>query len=117
MQPDQITQIVGGQGTPSPLSPTPSPAGSVGSVGSQSSGYGSGELAGVRGGSGNSASSATIPQQPPAASMGPCMPMPVPIHLAVQKEHTQFGYILSSIELWDQADQLVERGKHTGEFF
>lgn len=31
--------LCGGHGTPSPNSPTPSPAGSVNSVGSQSSGY------------------------------------------------------------------------------
>lgn len=110
MQPDQISQVVGGQGTPSPLSPTPSPAGSVGSVGSQSSGYGSGELAGVRGGS----ACATVTQQPPVATMGPCMPMPLPIHHTLQKQHGHFGYILSCLDLWDQADQLVSRGRHTG---
>lgn len=109
MQPDQLT-LVGGQGTPSPLSPTPSPAGSVGSVGSQSSGYSSGELAGVRNGS----SGTSLPQQPPVAAMGPCMPVPIPVHTAIQKQNAHFGYVLSCFDLWEQADQLVTKGRHTG---
>lgn len=111
MQPDQLSQVVGGQGTPSPLSPTPSPAGSVGSVGSQSSGYSSGELA-VRGGS----SGTSIPQQPPVAAMGPCMPVPLPVHHAIQKQNAHFGYISSCYDLWEQADQLVTKGRHTGKY-
>lgn len=113
MQPDQLSQVVGGQGTPSPLSPTPSPAGSVGSVGSQSSGYSSGELAGVRG----SSSGTTLPQQPAVAAMGPCMPVPLSVHHSMQKQNAQLGYIQSCFDLWEQADLLVTKGRHTGKYY
>ncbi|KAJ9580024.1 hypothetical protein L9F63_004317, partial [Diploptera punctata] len=106
------TEQCGGQGTPSPLSPTPSPAGSVGSVGSQSSGYSSGELAagrtvgvGVGGGSG-------VIQQPPAANMGPCVAVPLSVHSSMQKQNQHFNYLLSCLDLWEQADTLVYKGKH-----
>ncbi|KAK6625883.1 hypothetical protein RUM43_006182 [Polyplax serrata] len=83
-----VETICGGHGTPSPNSPTPSPAGSVGSVGSQSSGYSSGEL------------------------RAPHVPVPVQVHSAHMKQTTHFGLLLSCHDLWDQADQLVYAGKH-----
>lgn len=101
-----MNQGIGGQGTPS-LSPTPSPAGSVGSVGSQSSGYSSGELA-----RGNN--------NPPGVSSGtvptptPCMLVPVTVFNALQKQNQLFPYFLSYQDLWDQADNLVVKGRHTG---
>lgn len=100
------TSVVQGQGTPSPLSPTPSPAGSVGSVGSQSSGYSSGEL---RGG--------PIPQVPPhipVAPTGQIVALPLHVHNAFQKEHVHFNSLVASHDLWDQADALVHKGKHKG---
>lgn len=102
--------MVGGQGTPSPLSPTPSPAGSVGSVGSQSSGYNSGDVAAGR--MGGTAGGNSMGQQPPAANMGPCVAVPLFVHSAMQKQNQHFTYLLSCHELWEQADTLVHKGKH-----
>lgn len=115
---------MGGQGTPSPLSPTPSPAGSVGSVGSQSSGYSSGELA-VRGGGGNNCggnggggggapvvgSNATA--QPPTL----CMLVPVNVYSAITKQNQHFTYLYSCQDLWDQADNLVLKSDHKSKLF
>ncbi|XP_048511341.1 AF4/FMR2 family member lilli isoform X2 [Athalia rosae] len=83
-----------GQGTPSPLSPTPSPAGSVGSVGSQSSGYSSGELANRGAVSGQ-------------AQGAPYVSVPLGVHNAMQKQHHYFGLLMNCHELWDQANSLV----------
>lgn len=91
-----------GQGTPSPLSPTPSPAGSVGSVGSQSSGYSSGELANRGAVSGQ-------------AQGAPCVSVPLGIHNAMQKQNQHFGLLMSCHELWDQATSLVT-DKHRGDY-
>lgn len=98
-----------GQGTPSPMSPTPSPAGSVGSVGSQSSGYSSGELA---------ARGSTVPPPMPSThtqSGGTWIPQSV--YNAMYKQNQNFTYLLSSQDLWDTADALVIKGKHTGWYF
>ncbi|KAF5270090.1 hypothetical protein FQA39_LY08502 [Lamprigera yunnana] len=103
IQSDQINHALGGQGTPSPLSPTPSPAGSVGSVGSQSSGYSSGEL-GVR--TNSTAPTTTVPTPPT-----PCMLMPVYVYNAVSKLNEHSSYLFSYQDLWDQADSLVMKGK------
>lgn len=85
----------GGQGTPSPLSPTPSPASSVGS---QSSGYSSGEL-----------------RAPGVAPLpAPCTPIPLSVHTALQK-HTHTMSLVQCHDLWEQADMLVYKGKHRGE--
>ncbi|XP_066257189.1 AF4/FMR2 family member lilli isoform X2 [Euwallacea similis] len=91
-----------GQGTPSPLSPTPSPAGSVGSVGSQSSGYSSGEL---RGGS------APGPAGPAGGTW-----IPLSVYNAMVKQNQNFTYLLSFQDLWELADQMVVKGKYT-DFF
>jgi hypothetical protein len=115
LQPDQCGgQVVGGQGTPSPLSPTPSPAGSVGSVGSQSSGYSSGELAAGRMGSSGVGGGNSVGQQPPAANMGPCVAVPLSVHSSMQKQNQHFSYLMSCLELWEQGDSLVYKGSHTG---
>ncbi|KAF6216359.1 hypothetical protein GE061_000700 [Apolygus lucorum] len=105
---EQCGSVVQGQGTPSPCSPTPSPASSVGSVGSQSSGYSSGELRG--------ASAAQGQPHPPVAPCGPCIAVPLPIHLSLQKQTANFNSLLTAHDLWDQADILVHKGKHK-EFF
>ncbi|KAF4523375.1 hypothetical protein B566_EDAN005532 [Ephemera danica] len=95
--------------TPSPQSPTPSPAGSVGSVGSQSSGYSSGELQVRPPGAANPA--VPLPSQPPAANMGPCLTIPLGVHSAMQKQYQHFIYLQSCHELWDQADsQIIKSG-------
>lgn len=98
--------------TPSPQSPTPSPAGSVGSVGSQSSGYRSGEL--ERSGQPPGVVPAP-PSQPPAANMGPCVAIPLGVHSAMQKQNQHFIYLQSCHDLWDQADSLIHKGKSIGE--
>lgn len=102
---------MGGQGTPSPLSPTPSPAGSVGSVGSQSSGYGSGELA-VRcgssagsnsGGGGATVAGSVVTGQPSQL----CMVVPMNVYSAMTKQNQHFTYLCSCHDLWELADNLV----------
>uniref|UniRef100_A0A146LPQ2 AF4/FMR2 family member lilli n=3 Tax=Lygus hesperus TaxID=30085 RepID=A0A146LPQ2_LYGHE len=105
---EQCGSVVQGQGTPSPCSPTPSPASSVGSVGSQSSGYSSGELRGAPAAQGQ--------PHPPVAPCGPCIAVPYPIHLSLQKQTANFNSLLTAHDLWDQADILVHKGKHK-EFF
>ncbi|KAF5294891.1 hypothetical protein FQR65_LT10689 [Abscondita terminalis] len=109
IQSDQINHALGGQGTPSPLSPTPSPAGSVGSVGSQSSGYSSGELA-VR-------ANSTVPTTTVPTPPTPCMLMPVHVYNAVSKLNEHSSYLFSYQDLWDQADSLVMKGKQRGKFY
>lgn len=94
-----------GQGTPSPLSPTPSPAGSVGSVGSQSSGYSSGEL---RGGAG-------VAPGPAGPAGGTWIPLSV--YSAVVKQNQHFTYLLTFQELWENADQMVIKGHFTGTLY
>lgn len=93
--PTTIEACSGGQGTPSPLSPTPSPAGSVGSVGSQSSGYSSGA--------------------PPA--LGPFVPVPPHIHRDMQRQNTHFSTLVASFDLWEQADTLVYKNKLKGKTY
>lgn len=105
--PDQQVHQQTGQGTPSPLSPTPSPAGSVGSVGSQSSGYNSGELA-TRG--------SNAPPLPSAHTQNAGAWVPLPVYNAMLKQNEQFTYFLSYQDLWDMADSLVINGKQTGEW-
>lgn len=90
--PTTLEACGGGQGTPSPLSPTPSPAGSVGSVGSQSSGYSSGA--------------------PPA--MQPFVPVPPHIHREFQRQNVLLNSLVAGFDLWEQADALVHKNKHKG---
>ncbi|XP_026473269.1 AF4/FMR2 family member 4 isoform X4 [Ctenocephalides felis] len=78
--------------TPSAVSPTPSPAGSVGSVCSQSSGYSSG--------------------CPPGSNAGPCVAVPISANQAMQKLTFHLNYLIVCHELWDQADHFVIKGKH-----
>ncbi|BES91473.1 AF4/FMR2 family member lilli [Nesidiocoris tenuis] len=107
---EQCSSAVQGHGTPSPCSPTPSPASSVGS---QSSGYSSGELRGGGGHTGAAQGSNGQPH-PPVAPCGPCIPVPLPIHVSLQKQTANFNSLLTAHDLWDQADALVHKGKHKG---
>jgi len=120
-------------GTPSPLSPTPSPAGSVGSVGSQSSGYSSGELA-PNGGAGpagvqrvascplqqqqqqqqqqQTANQVAVAAANAATSLnGPCVSVPLAVHSVMQKQNQYSNYLFTCHELWEQADALVYRAQ------
>ena len=113
-------------GTPSPLSPTPSPAGSVGSVGSQSSGYSSGELAPGQTNPGQNQQQQQQQQRaqqqqasgqvaPPAhLNAGPCVSVPLNIHSMMQKQNQYFSYLCTCHELWEQADNLVQRAQAQG---
>ena len=113
-------------GTPSPLSPTPSPAGSVGSVGSQSSGYSSGELApGQPNGGQAGQQQQQRPQQlansqplamstPNHLNAGPCVSVPLGVHSVMQKQNQYFSYLCTCHELWEQADNLVQRAQAQG---
>lgn len=73
----------------------------MGSVGSQSSGYSSGELAnrGAASGQGGAAS---------------CVNLPLNVYNAMNRQHYNFGLLLHSLDLWDQANALVT-DKHRGE--
>ncbi|XP_050078936.1 AF4/FMR2 family member lilli [Anopheles maculipalpis] len=82
--------------TPSPLSPT--------SVGSQSSGYSSGQ-------------NNHVGSMPPMnSSPAQCIIMPINVHNAYQKQTTLFTHLSTCLDLWEQADSLVSRGKHV-DFF
>jgi len=127
-------------GTPSPLSPTPSPAGSVGSVGSQSSGYSSGELA-PNGGAGpggvqrvscplqqqqqhqqqqqqqqqQTANQAAVAAANAATNLnGPCVSVPLAVHSVMQKQNQYSNYLFTCHELWEQADNLVYKVQAEG---
>ena len=108
--------MLGGQGTPSALSPTPSPAGSVGSVGSQSSGYSSGEL--VRG-NGNGNAQVQTPSSTYAAATVPNSGVLVPLHVytAMIKQNQFLSHELAYEDLWDQADSLILKDRqHKGRY-
>ena len=70
----------------------------MGSVGSQSSGYSSGELANRGAASG----------QPSYVNV------PLNVYNAMTRQHYNFGLLLHSLDLWDQANALVT-DKHRGE--
>lgn len=112
-----------GQGTPSSLSPTPSPSGSVGSVGSnssQSSGYSSGNANGNPSGSshGNGSGQTSSSGPGPAGTANPpCVSVPMSIYSMISKQHKCWTNLKTSHELWDRADDLVFRGNHTGKHF
>lgn len=112
-------------GTPSPLSPTPSPAGSVGSVGSQSSGYSSGELAPGQPNGQIGQQQQQRPQQlansqplamstPNHLNAGPCVSVPLGVHSVMQKQNQYFSYLCTCHELWEQGDSLVQRAQAQG---
>jgi hypothetical protein len=39
------------------------------------------------------------------------------VHQAYQRQGQLFGYLVSCHDLWEQADNLVSRGNHTGTNF
>ncbi|XP_078602940.1 uncharacterized protein LOC144876995 isoform X2 [Branchiostoma floridae x Branchiostoma japonicum] len=91
-----------GTGTPSPMSPTPSPAGSVTSVGSQGSNNGDLTLntpTQNKLSNGTSGSSVTIPQR---------------IHSLMQEHLKITNHLLHSQDLWEQANTLAQENP---EFF
>lgn len=107
-------------GTPSPMSPLPSPAGSVGSVESQSSGYSSSEIGSQSKITSATASSAAAMTNPVATashlSQYPTISVPVHIHSTMQKQLANLNYLSSCHELWEQAEALITRGQ-IGDFF
>lgn len=82
-------------GTPSPLSPTPSPSGSVGSVGSN----GSNETTPSRNGKPSSATSAMT------SPVNVCIPQK--IHAMTQQHVLQTNNLLYSQDTWEQAQPVV----------
>lgn len=93
-------------GTPSPLSPTPSPSGSVGSVGSNGS-----NEAMTTPSRNNKASSATGAMTSP---VNVCIPQK--IHLMTQQHVLQVNNLVYSQDTWDQAQPVILefRGKMLG---
>ncbi|XP_042204375.1 AF4/FMR2 family member 4-like isoform X2 [Homarus americanus] len=104
----------GGQratGSPSHLSQTPSPAGSVGSEGSQSSGYTtSTEGTRSKGGIAPPPVGHTPPHpQPPqgAHATVPVVPVPVNIHNLIIKQNQLSSHLASAHDMWIEADHYV----------
>ncbi|KAK8754494.1 hypothetical protein OTU49_016466, partial [Cherax quadricarinatus] len=104
----------GGQratGSPSHLSQTPSPAGSVGSEGSQSSGYTtSTEGTRSKGGIAPPPVGQTPPHpQPPqgAHAIVPAVPVPVHIHALIIKQNQLSSHLASAHDMWIEADHYV----------
>ena len=80
--------------TPSPMSPTPSPAGSVGSTGSNSSGEGNHN----HGGRHASTASVTSPVS---------VSIPQRIHSVMAQHVSSTSKLVNSIDMWDKADSLA----------
>lgn len=107
-------------GTPSPMSPLPSPAGSVGSVESQSSGFSSSSDLSARvpanqqqGSGATGLSSATSVGGQPAQQQQQQLMVHVPqtIHTAMRGQLGILNYLYHSMDLWEQADALIGRGR------
>lgn len=47
----------------------------------------------------------------------PCQLVPMQMHSVFQRQNEFFNYLVSCHDLWDQADTLVQRGRHTGKCF
>ncbi|XP_071513248.1 uncharacterized protein lilli isoform X3 [Panulirus ornatus] len=98
-------------GSPSHLSQTPSPAGSVGSEGSQSSGYTtSTEGTRSKGGIAPLPVGHTPPHpQPPqgAHTTVPVVPVPVNIHTLIMKQNQLSSHLASAHDMWIEADHYV----------
>ena len=79
--------------TPSPMSPTPSPAGSVGSTGSNSSGEGNQTQTG---------------RHAPTASVTSPISVSIPqrIHSVMAQHVSSTSKLVNSIDMWDKADSL-----------
>ncbi|CAL4096255.1 unnamed protein product, partial [Meganyctiphanes norvegica] len=84
-------------GSPSTLSQTPSPAGSVGSEGSQSSGY----------------RSSAADEQGSVVTV----PVPVNIHNIMMRYHQQSTKLSQAYEMWAEADNYINSKPQMKEFF
>ncbi|XP_064095081.1 AF4/FMR2 family member 1-like isoform X2 [Macrobrachium nipponense] len=92
-------------GSPSHLSQTPSPAGSVGSEGSQSSGYNtSTEGARTKNGPPPVGHTPPHPQPPPGSGT---VPVPQHIHTLFMKQHQYSFHLATAHDLWTEADNYV----------
>ncbi|XP_013775321.1 AF4/FMR2 family member 4-like [Limulus polyphemus] len=107
----------GANGVPSPHSPTPSPAGSVGS---QSSGYSSSELNGrcntVQSGNCHNSHSISGPSHLSSTHYHSTVGVPQNMYSMMQKQNIHLTNLHMCLDLWEQADFLIE---HSGsrEFF
>lgn len=107
----------GANGVPSPHSPTPSPAGSVGS---QSSGYSSSELNGrcstVQSGNCHNNHSISGPSHLSSTHYHSTVGVPQNMYSMMQKQNVHLTNLHMCLDLWEQADFLIE---HSGsrEFF
>lgn len=106
--------------SPSHLSQTPSPAGSVGSEGSQSSGYTT-STEGTRyrrNGIPPPPVNNTPPHpQPPQGSHAPTVPtvpVPVSIHQLMVKQHQLSSHLASAHDMWMEADHYVRQNSMQG---
>lgn len=105
----------GGQratGSPSHLSQTPSPAGSVGSEGSQSSGYTTSTEGNRSKGSGIApppvGHTPPHPQPPQGAhATVPVVPVPVNIHSLIMTQNHLSSHLASAHDMWIEADHYV----------
>ncbi|XP_064608627.1 AF4/FMR2 family member 4-like [Liolophura sinensis] len=101
--PHQTSWNSRGTGTPSPMSPTPSPAGSIGSVGSQSSNC---DVNPSKLANGN-LSTGTL------SSPG-CVSVPQRIHSITSQYISHTSYLVQAMDLWDQGDAA---SAECGDFF
>lgn len=93
-------------GSPSHLSQTPSPAGSVGSEGSQSSGYTT-STESTRQKSGAAPVGHTPPHPQPPHGPIQTVPVPVSIHALIIKQNQLSGHLASAHDMWIEADHYV----------
>lgn len=56
----------------------------------------------------------SIGSQSSGSNTPSCQSVPLPVHTAFQRQAVFFTYLLSCHDLWDQADNLVIKGNHTG---
>jgi len=92
-----LTQIFVQNVGSSPISPSPSPASSVES---HSSGYCSSSI---------TPSGGAAPSGVPTGVIG----VPLVVHNALHSEHILYCHLAAAHEMWQRADLLVMRGKHT----
>lgn len=58
-----------------------------------------------------------VSQQSSGSTAPPCQLVPLPVHGAFQRQGDFFNYLVSCHDLWEQADMLVTKGNHTGEWW
>ena len=103
-------QSVARAGSPSHMSQTPSPTGSVGSEGSQSSGYTT-STEGTRQKGGAAPVGHTLPHPQPPHGVIQTVPVPVSIQALIMKQNQLSGHLAFAHDMWIEADHYVYMNK------